>query len=219
MTESAETWIAELSQADLPEIVRVHIASFPSSASTRLGAEAVRRYYEWQFLAPHDAHFLGGWVNGQLEGYCFCGTFRGAFAGFVARNRWFLVWQLFIRPRLWKHEEVRSAIFNAVRRFVQRALPSESAAGSQPQSQRFGILSIAVSPRCRSLGLGTLLMNEAERTARLRGVHVMGLTVNPSNGTAVRFYERLGWVRVSPNGLWSGRMEKTLIPLPGSQQS
>jgi GNAT superfamily N-acetyltransferase len=59
-------------------------------------------------------------------------------------------------------------------------------------------------------------MHAAEQAARQRGFAVMGLTVHPTNTTAVRFYEKLGWMRVPTNGLWSGRMEKVIAPTPAN---
>ena len=52
---------------------------------------------------------------------------------------------------------------------------------------------------------------EAEASARAEGYAQMHLTVHPSNEQAVRFYERSGWVRSSPDGEpWTGQMVKPL---------
>jgi hypothetical protein len=41
----------------------------------------------------------------------------------------------------------------------------------------------------------------------------MHLTVSPSNEKAIRFYEKLGWVRETDNGTWRGLMSKHLLPV------
>jgi ribosomal protein S18 acetylase RimI-like enzyme len=210
MTKPAQIKIGELSVAHLPEIVAVHVQSFPRSATTRLGPEAVRRYYEWQFIGPHDAHYLGAWVDDQLGGFCFCGKFRGAMEGFLARNTWFLARQVLMRPWLLTSPEVRSAVVAVVRRLLPRSRKA-CPAGPQPQeARRFGILATAVAPRCRRLGLGARMMEEAEKLAHKVGFEAMGLTVNPANEPAICFYKRLGWTPISDSGHWQGRMEKLL---------
>ena len=53
---------------------------------------------------------------------------------------------------------------------------------------------IAVREDCRSRGVGTALMQEALR--RFAGCDLLTLEVRCSNEGAIRFYERLGFVRV-----------------------
>lgn len=213
MTKPAEIRIGELSLAHLPQIVEVHIKSFPRSAMTRLGPTTVRRYYEWQFIGPHQAHYLGAWVSEKLGGFCFCGIFRGALGGFLARNRWFLALQVLGRPRLWADPKIRLAVAFALRLLKYRSRPAavSSPTPAEKVQGHFGILSIAVAPDFRRLGLGARLMDEAERIARLRDFQAMGLTVEPDNETAIRFYEKLGWARVLENGSWRGSMQKQLV--------
>lgn len=73
-----------LTTSDLPHIVRVHRAAFPDSALTKLGSEAVRRYYLWLLIGPHDAVNVGAFdLENVLVGFCFGGKFRGALSGFL----------------------------------------------------------------------------------------------------------------------------------------
>lgn len=48
-----------LSAPDLGQAVQIHRAAFPDSALTKLGAEAVCRYYLWLLTGPHDAVNVG----------------------------------------------------------------------------------------------------------------------------------------------------------------
>ncbi len=52
---------------------------------------------------------------------------------------------------------------------------------------------LCIHPDYRNKRLGTLLMNEAERRLRLRGVHTATLFVEEGNYGVVRFYKKLGW--------------------------
>lgn len=213
MTSSSEIRIAELTVAHLPEIVAVHLQSFPRSATTRLGPEAVRRYYEWQFLGPHQAHYLGAWVDVQLGGFCICGTFKGALGGFLARNKWFLAIQLSLHPWLLANLEVRSAVFRALARLWPRKL-QRLPVGLQPKEPpSFGILAIAVGPQYRRLGLGARLMADAENLACRLGFASMSLTVSPDNSSAIKFYQKLGWMRDEKGGHWRGRLSKPVLGL------
>jgi ribosomal protein S18 acetylase RimI-like enzyme len=79
-----------------------------------------------------------------------------------------------------------------------------------PNQNHFGILAIAVHPQRQGLGIGKLLMAEAENLARRQGFEEMGLSVNPGNRQAVEFYERLNWIRFSKDSVWKGQMKKSL---------
>lgn len=201
--------VETLVPGDALALARLHLEAFPSSAITRLGQEAARRYYSWQFEAPHKAAFLGVRSGAELAGFCICGVFRGALSGFLRRNRVHLAWTLLSQPWLLFHSEIRRALTNSIAGRL-RSMPSEPATASRA-APGFGILAIAVSPRHQRMGIGLALMSTAEEIARARGHVSMGLTVSPHNSPAVRFYESLGWVRQLEEGnRWTGRMRKAI---------
>ncbi len=82
--------VRNLEVKDLPAVATVHKAAFPKSALTMLGTEAVRRYYEWQLLGPHESISLGAFLGPEVVGFCVGGIFRGAMisvaSGMVARR-------------------------------------------------------------------------------------------------------------------------------------
>jgi ribosomal protein S18 acetylase RimI-like enzyme len=204
--------IRTLEEGDLTSVAAVHVAAFPSSALTKLSAEAARRYYEWLLLGPHDVTALGAFVGADLAGFCFGGTFRGAMAGFLHANRLFLVRQVVLRPWLLGNPMVRErmrAASRSLNRFRSRPVPGRVST-STSGAPCFGILSIAVHPRRQGMGLGRLLMAEAETCARKRGFRAMDLTVDPGNVQGVQFYKRLQWQPVESATAWGGRMIKTL---------
>lgn len=55
------------------------------------------------------------------------------------------------------------------------------------------LVSIAILPEIRRVGLGTVLVEEALRGIRLRSCHEFYLEVRCSNTDAVRMYEKLGF--------------------------
>lgn len=212
--------IRNLEVRDLQGVSAVHMAAFPTSALTLLGKEAVRRYYEWLLLGPHDVVALGAFTDRELVGFCFGGRFHRAMSGFLRKNRPFLIWRVLMHPWLMAnptfHERFNSGL-DTLRRsakpqsYVQ--FPAEYE--NQKRARRavancFAILSIAVHPRCQGLSLGKMLMKESEEVAGRRGFRKMSLTVHPDNQQAITFYERLNWKKFSKNGVWQGMMRKAL---------
>lgn len=209
--------IQPLNQSDLPSVALLHAAAFPDSALTKLGLEAVRRYYEWQLNGPHDVDALGAFHGDRLVGFCFSGIFRGAMSGFLQRNWLFLTGCALIRPWLILNPVFRdrvtlsmSILKRLLRQFIKRRkTPYQSSSPKPPKS--YGILSIAVDPNYQGLGIGRILMERSEAIAREKGFSEMDLTVNPQNEKAIRFYERLGWEKVVNEGRWTGHMRKRLV--------
>lgn len=78
------------------------------------------------------------------------------------------------------------------------------------------LYSIAVSEAARGQGLGAILLEAAERTARRRGRGRMRLEVSQNNPAAMRLYERHGYIRIGErrgyyeNGEHAWRYEKKL---------
>lgn len=207
--------IRPLTLADLSGIVAVHQAAFPGSAITRLGPEAVRRYYAWQLTGPHDSQNIGAFVDGRLVGFCFGGTFRGALSGYLRENRIFLATRLLVRPWLLADPIFRNRIVRgvqALRRFGRTRSNAHSHPVTEQRPSSFGILSIAVDPQLQGAGVGQVLMVAAEEEARRRGCEQMNLSVSTENQQAIRFYERGGWTRTMRGDKWDGHMTKPVAP-------
>lgn len=208
--QAAGREISPLTPGDLGRVAEIHFAAFPRSAMSALGIPALRRYYEWQLTGPHDAAALGVREGGELAAFCFGGVFRGAVAGFLRKNRGFLVLRVLSRPWLVANPLFRERLWLGVT-LPLRLRAEKAAPPPPPRAPSFGILSIAVDPRFEGRGLGRVLMEEMESIARQRGFPAMNLTVDPENGRAVGFYERLGWRRDGAPAGWKGKMVKPLV--------
>jgi ribosomal protein S18 acetylase RimI-like enzyme len=198
MKASSDLQIDNLSASEMPRIVRIHSAAFPRSSLTRLGEEAVRRYYDWQFRGPHELSALGAWVDGMLMGYCLGGVFQAAMGGYLRSNRTFILSRVVLRPWLLLDRTIRGRLFvglHAMRPFAGTRKQRGTTVHSTKKS--FSVLAIAVHPRCRRRGVGAELMRRIEEHARHSGFDSMELTVNPINKSALAFYERCGWKTVS----------------------
>lgn len=214
------TIVRDLSIENLPAVASIHMAAFPDSALTKLGREAVRRYYEWQIVGPHDGVNIGAFADEVMLGFCFGGIRRGALGAFLEKNRRFLIIRAATRPWLLFNPLFRERAQFAIQRLFGKLGPSKPpvAASSQPVVPQpvpaFGILSIAVDPRHQGSGAAQLLMEYSEQEALRRGFSRMHLTVHPSNMRAVRFYEKVGWQRDEHNGAWDGSMSKLITTNP-----
>lgn len=212
-SDSDPIQLSTLEAADLPRVSEIHLAAFPNSALSMLGAEAVRRYYEWLLTGPHDCFALGASVKADLMGFCFSGVFSGALSGFVRRNRRFLLGRILSHPWLGLNPIVRERAMmgmRIIRRFGQSSNTSVAVPSVAKTAAPFGILAIAVHPDSHGQGVGTALMLEAERTARRGDFKEMQLTVEMSNHRAVSFYESLSWTKTLDQGAWHGEMRKAL---------
>jgi len=203
--------IRPINDNDLLEVTRIHLAAFPQSALTKLGAEAVRRYYHWQLHGPHDCYAIAAFDKEQMLGFCFAGVFHGALGGFLQKNKKFLFCRVLLRPWLLFNEIFRDRLKTAFRSL--RIFPSKKkmTKNSNPMNpvKSFSILSIAVDPTIQTKGVGKALMKAAEEEAVRRGYERMHLTVHPSNTKAVQFYLKVGWIKNDADP-WAGGMYKFL---------
>lgn len=218
MSQSSELalYIRPLTLTDLPDVILVHIGAFPDSALTKLGGEAVRRYYEWLLVGPHDALNIGAFAQAKMIGFCFGGIFRGALGGFLEKNRGFLMRRVATHPWLLLNPLFRERAQFALSRLAKRFQPGYAPSSPKPaplpppNARSFGILSIAVAPQHQGSSAARFLMEYSEQVAVERDFSRMGLTVHPSNGRAVRFYEKMGWQRDIKGSSWDGHMSKAI---------
>jgi len=191
-------------------VSQIHRLAFPDSALTKLGLTAVRRYYEWQLEGPHHHRFLGVCAGQVLLGYALGGKSNGALAGFVQKNKYFLASCLLQNPFVCFTEQGRIAIRIAFGIFRRRNRKLDAQSKPDLAQRSFSLLAIAVDPKFQSQGFGRILMEEMEKTAKSRGYCRMHLTVRVTNQKAIEFYERLGWLKSTPDSVWGGGMEKKL---------
>ncbi len=197
-------------------VATVHMAAFPDSALSALGAEAIRRYYEWQLDPSHQAVALCALHERKIVGFCFGGLFVGSLRGFLKKNRKFLLWRILSRPWLLAVGSVRAQLKHALRTLwrQRRRRANQARLTNAPLSSlaSFGVLALAVHPDCGRMGIGALLMAHMEDRARALGFAAMDLSVHRSNRIAIQFYSKLNWTRDPDNDAWCGVMRKTLAP-------
>jgi len=191
----------------LDSVAAVHAAAFPDSILTRLGKEAVCRYYLWLIEGPHETYAAGAFLDGDLAGLLFGGIAPDAIPGFLRANRGLLVKRLARRPWLVVDPVFRDRIASAVRSVTRPHRSAPVTAAQAARKRPFDVISVAVDPRVQGEGIGKRLMRYAEQIARQNGFHVMTLMVHVDNDQAIGFYESLGWQKLLRQGIWHGNME------------
>jgi N-acetylglutamate synthase-like GNAT family acetyltransferase len=80
---------------------------------------------------------------------------------------------------------------------------------------------LAVSPEMRGQGVATALINECIRRASHSGAHVLGLHTTKFMQSALRLYERIGFLRTPDVDFYDGEIQIMgyQLPLKASSQS
>ena len=140
--------LTPIAPAHLTRITEIHSRAFPDSALNLLGNEAVRRYYAWQLLGPHDAVAVAVESDGALLGYCFGGVFRGSLSGFMKRNAFHLFWALLKRPSIWIAPAIRGRVRKGLKALLrpQRAASVARTPGRPPRTITDALCRCTCSP-------------------------------------------------------------------------
>lgn len=199
--EMEKLQIVDSSFADLKEIARCHIASFPQSLSSNLGLAYCTKMLEWYLSSDNKflfhiketkgiAGYCGGFVRkGELHGSSTGMTQYASQAGIKA---------LLLRPWLLAHPKFQKNYKfiwrNLVLLFKQHPKALMDSPKIEPTKElTAGLVVIGVDPKFQGKGYGSLLLKEFEKKAIDMNCISMNLTVESSNASAIRAYERNGW--------------------------
>jgi ribosomal protein S18 acetylase RimI-like enzyme len=206
--------IGDLTDRDLEAAAGIHRAGFPDDPITRLGPEAVARYYVWLLEGPHQSEGIAAFLDDELVGVLVGGSFGSLLPGYLRRNLPFIATRVVLRPRLLLDLDVPARLGRAMSRILFRRSVSDDDLDTSAEfpptpldDPAWELLSIAVSPRARGHGVGAALVAEGARRAQRSGYRRMELSVHRENARAIRFYEGIGWRKLVPDGSeWAGRM-------------
>jgi len=189
-----------LGPGDLADVAALHVVVFRDSVLSELGPEAVRRYYRWQLTGPHDVEAFGLFAGDDLVGFLVGGRFRGSMIGFIKRETPFLARCVLRHPTLVIGARGRSALRTGIRLLVRPAEPTVVERPERVPDKSFGVLSVAIDPSVQRSGMGSLLLDEADRRAAAMGMERLHLTLDPQNWGAAEFYRGQGWRRLGLPG-------------------
>lgn len=189
-----------LGVADLDDVAALHLVVFRDSVLSHLGHEAVRRYYGWQLTGPHDVEAFGLFMGDDLVGFLVGGRFRGSMIGFVKQETPFLVGRVVRHPAVVLGARGRFALRTGLRLLARPAKPTVVERPERVPERSFGVLAVAIDPSVQRSGMGSLLLDEAERRAAAMGMERLHLTLDPQSWGAAEFYRGQGWRRLGIPG-------------------
>ena len=198
---------------DVSIISDIHIKAFQSSLLTKLGFRVVSKYYLWQLLNENEVYpMLVENENNEILGYCFGGVFKAALVGFIMHNKFIILKSILLKPSIvfnWSNIiKIKDAIFTIL---LKKLLPlKHKNLENNEKIQYFGILAIAITPEFKRQGIGKLLIDDFESTAKKKGFNNLRLSVDVENLAAINFYEKLGWEKFQKNNMWDGLMVKAI---------
>lgn len=167
---------------EVPEIVDVHLASFPGFFLTFLGAAFLRELYAATLADSSGIGFVAE------DGEDICGFITGTAqpSGFYRR---------LLQRRWWRF--ALAAAFPVLRRpsIIRRLLRAFSMPEQATQQNGRGtLMSIAVLPEVQGKGIGKVLVHTFLQEAAQRGLCQVDLTTDRDhNDAANHFYQTLGF--------------------------
>lgn len=194
-----------MGDTDVPQVVEIHLASFPGFFLSFLGSGFLALLYRG-VLADVRGISLVACAENRVDGFVVGAVEQRGFYRNLIRKQW------------WKFGV--AAIGAAVRQpmiipRLLRALKQPESAGESCAAAC--LMSIAVHPRAEGQGLGRILIEAFSTEAKRRGVKTYCLTTDRDHNDRVnRFYQRLGFrlgrIYITPEGR---AMNEYVIPLEG----
>jgi len=170
----------------LPQIVDIHMEAFKEYTNTKLGKGFVQSILDWFTTADDGIVLVAVRPDGQSVGYV-----AGATSDYHVRMNRALAFPgiaaLITHPWIvlrWRF------LYSLGRRGWKMVVPARVQA---PSHRLASLVTIAVAPNARNLGVGDLLMDAFESECRKRGFKSIRLSVYSSNKPARLLYERRKW--------------------------
>jgi ribosomal protein S18 acetylase RimI-like enzyme len=205
---------------DLRRIAECHRSAFPDSLSSAMGLSYLSKMIGWYlsddkkflFHLEEDSKvigYCGGMINDGTEA-------MGSASGMIQFSFNDAVKAIAVRPWLLFNKELTSKL-GLVLKNIKKRFRSKKLQPAKSKNTRIkkihepvaGLVVIGVAKEYMGKGYGSLLLKEFENKAKELGIKELGLSVRSSNTTAIKSYERNGWV-VQKETADSFEMGKTL---------
>lgn len=167
----------------LEDISDIHHQMFPKNHLTANFSQEKTKEYYYNIIKASDLSIALIQVSSPKEkddivlGYIVAGeSVPLGVANFLKKNRLYVFAIMIKKPSL----------------FISKlkAMISSKVKGSFSSKVKFRLLSIAISDKAKSKGIGTILLNSFEEILETRGIQNYGLSVKSSNSKAITFYEK-----------------------------
>ena len=190
----------------LGQVASLHEACFPDYYLTRLGTSFLKAMYGWYVKTPQAIAYVALDSKGGVVGFV-AGTtrvesyYRSLFGHQFGPLLWAVLGRLVRHPlltwsQIWERKDLLLQACGALLSAAPGA-PGDSAPGPDLGSPAASLVSIAVSPSHRRLGIARRLTELFLTDARQRGSELVTLSVREDNLGARGFYEGLNWTEVA----------------------
>ena len=123
------------------------------------------------------------------------GVFKAALVGFIMHNKFIILKSILLKPSIvFNWHNIIKIKMQFLPYFLKKLLPlKHKNLENNEKIKYFGILAIAITPEFKRQGIGKLLIDDFESTAKKKGFNNLRLSVDVENLAAINFYEKLGW--------------------------
>lgn len=198
--------IIDSKSPDLEKIAVCHRSAFPDSLSSKMGIRYLTKMIEW-YITDEKRFLFHIEENGKCIGYC-GGMIQdgteatGSASGMIQYSFNEAIKAIMLRPWLLFHKELISKYKLIYKNFKMRFkkkypnLKKDTAKKkSEVKERKAGLVVIGVAADYQGRGFGSVLLREFESRAKELKINLMELTVRNDNASAIKSYERNGWVR------------------------
>lgn len=175
--------IREMELADVPQVARVHLASFPGFFLSFLGERFLALFYAGVCRSAHGIRFVAVDEQGRPGGFVVGSTDPGGFYSELLRRDWFRFGLASLTALLRKP----AILFRLLRALRQPSSSRVERAGA-------ALFSLGVDPRLQGRGSGKRLVGAFLDEARRRGCRTVSLTTDRVGNDPVNsFYRAMGF--------------------------
>lgn len=181
---------------DVPALSHIHLNAFKNHKNSFLGENYAIAFINW-FIVNKNAICLTSVLDQKPLGYV-CGAQLGYNQKMNKDLLWVVIGCFLLRPYLFFNIE----LMKIVKIKIQTLLGSKKLlkdAVKEIDGKGVSLVSICSDSNVHSKGIGTMLISEFEKQAKLLGFDFMRLSVKPDNMNAINFYERNGWILLQSN--------------------
>ena len=175
-------------QADMPEVARVHQKCFPGTFIASFGQKLISDYYT-EFYNENPLFVLVE-KDGTIEGFC-----MGYMTGSEARNRFMSKCKIRLAFRML----FLCMTFNklAIQKCLAFVMPKKKSTPSKKVKADADLLSICVTDNLKGTGASKELVAKFEELLVERKVKNYTLAVYKNNARAIGFYKKMGFETVA----------------------
>lgn len=190
----------------LNEVVECHMATFPSSLTTKLGNSYVKKMFEW-YIVSDDRFLVGISVENKIVGYLGAAKGTGSTSAILQYAFWQGISSIILRPYLVFNvnflSNLKLLFKNIYRRLFYRRKDSKIFETKIDNNSNIdlsmGLVVVGVHPKYTRIGIATILLKVFSTKSKELAAKYGHLSVKTSNENAICLYKKNNWEIVRSN--------------------